>query len=113
MEDFAQVFGVYPRDRYKKGNFRNIAEVIQAEAGAEAIAEFIRRLVFSALIGNADMHLKNWSLLYPDRRHATLAPAYDFVATIPYLPNDRLALTFGGSKEMSSITTYDAPLCRG
>jgi hypothetical protein len=28
----------------------------------------VRRVVFSVLIGNADMHLKNWSLRYPDRR---------------------------------------------
>ena len=56
--------------------------------------EFLRRFVFNALIGNADMHLKNWSLIYPDRRAAMLAPAYDFVSTIAYLPDDRLALTF-------------------
>ncbi|MBB5536239.1 serine/threonine protein kinase HipA of HipAB toxin-antitoxin module [Rhizobium giardinii] len=35
------------------------------------------------------MHLKNWSVIYPDRRTA-LAPAYDFVATIAYIPmNER------------------------
>jgi serine/threonine-protein kinase HipA len=44
--------------------------------------EFLRRLVFNALIGNADMHLKNWSLIYPARRRAALAPAYDFVSTV-------------------------------
>ena len=42
--------------------------------------------MFSVLIGNADMHLKNWSLLYPDRRTPVLSPAYDFVATLPYIP---------------------------
>lgn len=57
------------------------------------------------LIGNADMHLKNWSLLYPDRRTPVLSPAYDFVATLPYFPNDSLALTFGGSRSLSEITT--------
>lgn len=40
------------------------------------------------------MHLKNWSLLYPDRRTPVLSPAYDFVATLPYIPSDSLALTF-------------------
>jgi serine/threonine-protein kinase HipA len=67
--------------------------------------EFLRRLVFNALIGNADMHLKNWSLIYPDRRRAALAPAYDFVSTVAYLPNDSLALTLVDSKQFSSITT--------
>ena len=61
--------------------------------------------MFSVLIGNADMHLKNWSLLYPDRRTPVLSPAYDFVATLPYIPNDSLALSFGGSRSLAEITT--------
>src|SRR5437879_13082795 len=51
------------------------------------------------------MHLKNWSLLYPDRRTPVLSPAYDFVATLPYLPGDTLALTFGGGRSLAGITT--------
>ncbi len=104
MEDFAQVFGIYPDDKYDKRSYANIAHVLLAEAGDDAVMDFTRRLAFSVLIGNADMHLKNWSLLYLDRRKATLAPAYDYVSTIPYLPDDRLALGFGGSKEISTIT---------
>jgi serine/threonine-protein kinase HipA len=103
-EDFAQVFGVYPERKYDRASYRNIAEVIWTETGEVGIVEFLRRLVFSVLIGNADMHLKNWSLIYPDRRSAALAPAYDFVSTIAYLPDDRLALTFVDSKQFSSIT---------
>jgi serine/threonine-protein kinase HipA len=56
------------------------------------------------LIGNGDMHLKNWSLLYPDGRTPMLSPAYDFVATLPYISGDRLALSFGGSKSLDGIT---------
>ena len=104
MEDFAQVFGVYPDDKYKKASYRNIADVIAAEAGNEGTAEFIRRLVFNTLIGNADMHLKNWSLLYPDRRNAVLAPAYDFVSTIPYIPDNKAALTYGRTKRMDEFS---------
>jgi serine/threonine-protein kinase HipA len=104
MEDFAQVFGVYPERKYDRASYRNIAEVIWTEMGEVGIVEFVRRLVFNFLIGNADMHLKNWSLIYPDRRSAALAPAYDFVSTIAYLPDDRLALTFVDSKQFSSIT---------
>nr|WP_244617037.1 MULTISPECIES: HipA domain-containing protein [unclassified Rhizobium] len=32
---------------------------------------------------NGDMHLKNWSLIYPDRRTPALSPAYDLLSTIP------------------------------
>jgi serine/threonine-protein kinase HipA len=56
------------------------------------------------LIGNADMHLKNWSLLYPDRRTPVLSPAYDLVATLPYIPGDELALSFGKSRSLTEIT---------
>ena len=105
MEDFAQVFGLYPHDKYHDRSYANIAAVLWAETGEIGTYEFFRRLVFSVLIGNADMHLKNWSLLYPDRRTPVLSPAYDFVATLPFIPNDSLALSFGGSRSLSEITT--------
>lgn len=104
MEDFAQVFGEFPNNKYKFHSYANIATVLWAEIGAEAVIEFVRRLVFSVVIGNADMHLKNWSLLYPDRRTPTLSPGYDFVATLPYIPGDTLALSFGDSRSLFEIT---------
>jgi serine/threonine-protein kinase HipA len=104
MEDFAQVFGVFPNDKYEGRSYANIAAVLWAETGQESTFEFVRRLVFSVLIGNADMHLKNWSLLYPDGRTPVLSPAYDFVATLPYIPGDKLALSFGGSRSLHEIT---------
>ncbi len=105
MEDFAQVFGLYPDDKYHQRSYSNIAAALWMETGEAGTYEFLRRLVFSVLIGNGDMHLKNWSLLYPDRRAPVLSPAYDFVSTLPYLPKDGLALTFGGSRSLSEITT--------
>jgi len=104
MEDFAQVFGEFPNDKYKHRSYANIAAVLWAESGEESTWEFVRRLVFSVLIGNADMHLKNWSLIYPDRRTPVLSPGYDFVATLPFLPNDHLGLSFGASKSLCEIT---------
>src|SRR5690606_25185046 len=65
---------------------------------------FIRRLVFNTLIGNADMHLKNWSMIYKDKRTASIAPAYDFVSTIPYIPDNSAALKVSRSKKFSDFT---------
>src|ERR1700730_399477 len=104
MEDFAQVFGLYPSDKYGHKSYANIASVLWAETGQEATYEFVRRVVFSVVIGNADMHLKNWSLLYPDRRTPVLSPAYDLVSTVPYIPGDTLGLSFGGSRDLGEIT---------
>ena len=103
-EDFAQVFGMFPERKYERRSYANIAAVLWMEAGMEAVSDFMRRLVFSVLIGNADMHLKNWSLIYRDGRNPTLSPAYDYVATLPYLPGDELALTFGSSRNIDTIT---------
>ena len=104
IEDFAQVFGVYPEKKYDNASYRNLAEVIWLEIGESGLTEFIRRLVFNTLIGNGDMHLKNWSLIYPDKRAAQLSPGYDFVSTIAYLPDERLALKLSHSKKMTDLS---------
>lgn len=103
-EDFAQVFGVYPDQKYQNASYRNIAQVIYTEAGEESMIEFVRRIIFNALIGNGDMHLKNWSLLYTDGNQANLSPAYDFVATVPYIPGDRMALGFMRTKKFEDLS---------
>jgi len=104
IEDFAQVFNVYPKNKYKKASIRNIAEVIGIEGDDGDVAEFIRRLTFNTLIGNADMHLKNWSLYYPDRRNAAIAPAYDFVSTIHYIPDEEAGLKFSRTKRFDGFS---------
>ncbi|MFQ5548948.1 MAG: type II toxin-antitoxin system HipA family toxin [Woeseia sp.] len=104
MEDFAQVFGLYPDDKYDKASSMNIARVIAAESNEADIAEFIRRLTFNTLIGNGDMHLKNWSMMYPDRRTAVLAPGYDFVSTIPYLPDEEAGLKYSRTKRFDEFS---------
>jgi serine/threonine-protein kinase HipA len=103
IEDFAQVFSVYPDEKYERASYRNIAQVLWRETGETGVVEFVRRLVFNALIGNADMHLKNWSLIYRDGVTAELAPAYDFVSTIPYIPDDKAALKVANSKRWSDF----------
>jgi serine/threonine-protein kinase HipA len=105
-EDFAQVFGVFPDDKYKRASYANIGRIIGIETSDAGTAEYIRRLVFSALIGNGDMHLKNWSLIYPDRRAAALSPAYDLVSTIPYVESeDTAALNYSRTKKMANFNS--------
>lgn len=104
IEDFAQIFGSFPEAKYKRRSYANIASVLRAETDERSINEFIRRLTFSIIIGNADMHLKNWSLIYPDSRKPILSPAYDLLSTIPYIQEDQLALTFGKSRDMNIIS---------
>lgn len=102
-EDFAQVFGQYPDKKYEKASYRSIASVLGVETNQEDVSEFIRRLVFSTLIGNADMHLKNWSLIYLDKKNARLAPAYDLLSTIAYIPDETAALKYARTKKMAEL----------
>jgi len=104
MEDFAQIFGVHADRKYGRGSLRGIARVIAAEGNDDDIVEFIRRVTFNMLIGNADMHLKNWSVVYPDRRRVSLAPAYDFVSTVPYIPGDATNMKISRFKLFSAFT---------
>lgn len=100
MEDFAQVYGFYPEQKYDKVSYTNIAHMIFNLCGETGLTEYIRRLVFSILIGNGDMHLKNWSFLYPNGHTPVLSPAYDLLSTIAYIPGDNLSLTLVKTKEM-------------
>ena len=103
MEDFAQVFGRHPEDKYGQRSCEDIARVLDAAAGRDGALEFVRRAVFCMLIGNGDMHLKNWSLLYPDGRTPALSPAYDLLSTVAYVPGDDFALPFGGTTEPNRL----------
>ncbi|GJL58776.1 MAG: putative kinase Y4dM [Nitrospirales bacterium] len=100
IEDFAQVYSIFPEKKYEGVSFTNIAGMVWTLTGEEGLREFIRRLSYTILTGNGDMHLKNWSFMYRDGRTPALSPAYDMVSTIPYIPNDRLALTFVDTKDM-------------
>jgi serine/threonine-protein kinase HipA len=104
IEDFAQVFSIYPDGKYDHATYRRIAAVLGIETGDADVAEFIRRLVFSTLIGNADMHLKNWSLIYLDGRTPTLSPAYDLLSTIPYIEDETMALKYSRTKKMTEFS---------
>lgn len=93
QEDFAQVFDRRPDDKYDelktsrlRAAYDSIGVVVRAVCGQADFEEYLRRLVLMVLTGNHDAHLKNWSLYYPDPRRARLAPAYDLLSTVAYLP---------------------------
>ena len=107
-EDFAQVYGLFPEQKYGKVSYANIANLLWIETGEDGVTEFIRRLVFNIGIGNADMHIKNWSLIYRDGRTPRLAPGYDFVSTIAYLYNKKPALGMPGINNAMSDISMDS-----
>jgi len=80
-EDFAQVLGVQPEHKYSL-DYLTVAAVLMARPslGEAAVHELLRRILVSDFLGNADMHLKNIGLRYPDGHTPELPPAYDIVA---------------------------------
>ncbi|HET9029989.1 MAG TPA: HipA domain-containing protein, partial [Candidatus Aquilonibacter sp.] len=105
IEDFAQIFGLYPthRDKYDRASVANILEFLWRATSHNEVEEFVRRLVFSIGIGNGDMHVKNWSVVYSDTRTPRLTPAYDYVSTIVYIPNDDVGLSIARTKSYENI----------
>ena len=67
MEDFCQLDGRLTEDKYK-GSYERCAKIIRkysSRAGLD-ITELFIRVVFSYIVGNSDMHLKNFSLIETD-----------------------------------------------
>ena len=105
IEDFAQVYSVFPEKKYEGVSYTNVAGMIWTLTGEDGLQDFIRRLAYTILTGNGDMHLKNWSFMYQDGRTPALSPAYDMVSTVPYIPSDKLALKFVNTKDMRQCDT--------
>ncbi|MBD2756718.1 HipA domain-containing protein [Spirosoma validum] len=101
MEDFCQLAERLTADKYR-GSMELVARLIRqhsTQATLDLVALYELTL-FCFLTGNADMHLKNFSLWRPDEQRISLTPAYDLLATKLLLPADteELALTLNGKK---------------
>ncbi len=102
IEDMCQLTNKLTEHKYR-GSYEQIAKTIKefSEIPAFDLVSFWEQVLFSFLTGNADMHLKNFSLINIPNIGYSLAPAYDLVATILVNPaNDEdLALTLNGKKK--------------
>lgn len=103
IEDFNQVFRRPPGDKYSSRSFADICKTLYHTIGNDAVREFVRRLVFNIGIGNADMHLKNWSLIYRDARTPALSPAYDYLSTRAHVTDNDIGLTLGTTRAFPQV----------
>jgi serine/threonine-protein kinase HipA len=104
QEDFAQAVGLPPTRKYDVITYEVMARLVEQFIDREAVDELIRRLAFVTASGNNDAHLKNWSLVYPDRIRARWSPLYDQVSTIAWTAPDRaLSLKLAGVKEFHQL----------
>jgi serine/threonine-protein kinase HipA len=102
MEDMCQLTDKLTEDKYR-GSHEQVAKAIlkfSVTPGLDVI-NFFELVLFSFLTGNADMHLKNFSLIHQPMNGLVFSPAYDLVATALVNPADDedLALTINGKKK--------------
>lgn len=110
-EDFAQVLGLDPLDKYKdplqRANYAALLLTLRESMGLgdDAAHELLRRLMVNEMLGNYDAHVKNFGVIYADGRSPALSPAYDVVAYAAWLGGRGHALKFfPGAPERAQLT---------
>lgn len=99
MEDMCQLSGKLTEQKYQ-GSHEMICKLIQRYSSVARldVINYWEQVVFSWIVGNADMHLKNFSLYSPKKGKYVLTPTYDQVSTAIVMPEDteELALPLNG-----------------
>ena len=111
MEDMCQLTERLTEDKYH-GSYEQVAKAILKYSVNPVLdtINFFEQVLFSFLTGNADMHLKNFSLINLPGIGYQLSPAYDMVATALVNPSDDedLALTLNGRKKKIRHSDFTA-----
>jgi serine/threonine-protein kinase HipA len=111
LEDMCQLTETLTTDKYKSSMERvgRCIEKYSTRPGLDK-AVFFEHAIFGFLSGNADMHLKNFSLLTTTGNDIVLAPAYDLVSTKIVIPDDKeeMALTINARKRKLKRSDFDS-----
>lgn len=95
FDDACSLSELAPDHRYQ-GSYQELYELLLTWlTGADRVAateSLYRLLVLNVILGNGDAHRKNHGVVYSSRADIRLAPAYDILSTIPYIPDDTMAL---------------------
>lgn len=109
QEDFAQALGVPSHRKYAAEGgptFQDSFELLRRAATrpAREVLKLADAAIFNLVIGNADAHAKNYSLLRKQSGEVVLAPLYDLVATHMWDElSPRLAMRFGRATGLDEI----------
>lgn len=100
VEDFAQLAGM-SRDTKYNYSMEKLVKLIDDYCTFPAIekAKLFKLVLFNFLVGNEDMHLKNYSVIVRNGK-VELSPAYDLLNSTIVLKGDseEIALTLKGKK---------------
>ncbi len=113
MEDACQFTERLTEHKYR-GSHEQIAKAIIAYSQNPIfdVVRFYEQVIVSFLIGNNDMHLKNFSLISYIGVLYSLAPAYDMISAQLLIPDypEELALTLNGKKRKISRVDFDTAM---
>jgi len=111
FEDFCVLQGKTTRQKYDaslESCTNTIRQFVSPENQKQALYDFFKLTLVNILVRNGDAHLKNSGVLYGNLKNyqqgefpkveRQLAPIFDIVSTVPYIPNDTMALSLTGSK---------------
>lgn len=102
MEDFCQISGLMTDQKYQ-GSYEYLASLINKYSCVSGLdlTNYWEQVIFAWIVGNADMHMKNFSLISKERGRYRLSPTYDQVSTAIVMPEDteELALPLQGFKK--------------
>lgn len=109
-EDLCQLTESLTEHKYR-GSYEKTGRTIRqysSQSGLDTIT-FFELVMFSYIIGNADMHLKNFSMLENIDGRFTLSPAYDLLSTFLAIDNEpeQLSLTINGKKNKINKSDFD------
>jgi serine/threonine-protein kinase HipA len=108
QEDFCQALGILPELKYEREGGPSLAtcQAVLANHSAKPAVDQLGLLeitIFNYLIGNADDHGKNFSLLYQAAK-PQLAPAYDLLSTAVYPElSTKMAMKIGGKYKPDDV----------
>ena len=113
MEDMCQLSERLTEYKYK-GSYEKIAKIIMQYSSVPKldVINFWEQVVFSWLTGNADMHLKNFSLYSQRKGYYSLTPGYDMISTALLMPEDteELALTLNGKRRKIKRSDFEVAM---
>lgn len=100
VEDFSQLAGMTRETKYNY-TMEKLVKLVDTYCTFPALekVKLFRLLIFNYLIGNEDMHLKNFSVITKNDK-VELSPAYDLLNTSLVLKNatEEIALSISGKK---------------
>jgi len=107
QEDFCQMLSVDPEVKYESDGGPTFVDLVETmrklHVPLTETLSLVDMFCFNYLVGNADAHAKNYSVVYRDRK-PTLSPLYDAVSTVVYPDLSRdFAMSVGGEMSIDRI----------